>query len=62
MRKVKEKNVKVCSFYLEPGARRSFDEIANMTEVKSEALSPTHQNKKLLEWCINETGGGWLDS
>ena len=20
-----------------------------------------HQNKKLLEWCINETGGGWLD-
>ena len=26
------------------------------------ASRPTHQNKKLLEWCINETGGGWLDS
>ena len=55
--KLKEKNVKVCSFYLEPGARsfylepgarRSFEEIANMTEVKSEALSPTEGGKDMF--------------
>jgi len=40
--------------------RRGTHETARMN---SEPPRPrVHQNKKLLEWCINETGDGWLDS
>ena len=58
--KLREKGIKVFSFYLHTGARKSFDEIASMTEGESKALSPTEAESLIhavSETALEDIGG-----
>jgi hypothetical protein len=57
---LRDKQIKVFSFYLNPGARNAFDEISNVTGGESQALSPTEAESLIhavSETALEDIGG-----
>ena len=61
--KLKDKQIKVFSFYLHEGAQKSFDEISRMTGGESQALNPTETESLIhavSETALEDIGGAIL--